>query len=197
MWARLDEHDYVEELLDFDPTGRFHPSLRFVPVPDGWEKYVDHTYGWDGQSLIEPEPGTLVGRARADRKADAAAKRREAEAGGLRLPQEMGGVRVNTAIDDQNRIATAIQGMRDSGLSEIDFKADSGWVRLTLEQLVAVSRLVTAHVQACFAAERAHHAALDALNDFDGLRAYDVGTGWPDEDDGPAAPAGPEGGGAA
>lgn len=64
MWARLDDLDYVAEVVTEDPTGRFHPDLRFVPVPTGWEPYIDGNFSWDGQKILEPEPGMVLRKAR-------------------------------------------------------------------------------------------------------------------------------------
>ncbi len=53
-YARI-ETGTVRETIDFDPTGRFHPSLVFVPCPDNCER------GWtyDGSTFapyIPPPP---------------------------------------------------------------------------------------------------------------------------------------------
>ncbi len=98
------------------------------------------------------------------------------ETGGLTLQD---GTRVLTGIEDQNRIATSIQGMRDAGKVSVDFKAASGWVTLTLDQLVAVSTAIVAHVEACFSNERALHEAIDACTDVSELEAIDINAGWP------------------
>lgn len=101
----------------------------------------------------------------------ATAARWERETGGITV----GGVRVLTGIEDQNRIATALVGAP----ATLDFKADSGWVTLTLAELQAIAAAITTHVQACFTAERAHHEAIDALPSLAAVAAYDVEAGWP------------------
>ena len=101
----------------------------------------------------------------------ATAARWEHETGGLTL----GGVRVATTLQDQNRIATALIGAP----ATLDFKADSGWVTLTLAKLQAIAAAITTHVQACFTAERAHHDAIDALTSLADAAEYDVEAGWP------------------
>lgn len=98
------------------------------------------------------------------------------ETGGITLAD---GTRILTGIEDQNRIATSIQGMRDAGTASVDFKAASGWVTLTLEQLVAVSVAIVAHVEACFSHERALYEAIDAAVDVETLGAIDINAGWP------------------
>ena len=88
----------------------------------------------------------------------------------------MGGVRVLTGIEDQNRIASALIGAP----ATLNFKAESGWVTLTLAELQGIAAAITAHVQACFTAERAHHEAIDALPDVSSVEEYDINTGWPE-----------------
>lgn len=101
----------------------------------------------------------------------ATALRWEHETGGITVA----GVRVLTGVEDQNRIATALIGAP----AMLDFKAESGWVTLTLAELQAIAGAITAHVQACFSAERAHHEAIDALRSLDAAGSYDVEAGWP------------------
>lgn len=110
------------------------------------------------------------------RKEDATAIRWERETGGITLP---GGTRVLTGIDDQNRISTAIQGMRDNGMTEVDFKAASGWVKLSLDEMLAIAGAIAAHVQGCFSNERRLHEAIDAAQSPGELNAIDLGAGWP------------------
>lgn len=112
-------------------------------------------------------------------------KRWEVETGGITLPT---GVSIATGIDDQNRITSVIANARLAALETVSFKAASGWVTLTLAELESVAAAIAMHVQQCFSAERAHHEAVDALQqlhvDDDGalqqaLEAYDVEQGWP------------------
>lgn len=88
-------------------------------------------------------------------------------------------VRINTGIDDQNRISSALQGMADAGIAEVDFKAESGWVKLTLEEMKGIAAMIAGHVQACFSKERALHEAIDAASTMEELQAIDVNAGWP------------------
>lgn len=97
-------------------------------------------------------------------------------------------VKVNTGIEDQNRIASAIQGMSDAGIAEIDFKAETGWVRLTREELTGIAGMIAAHVQACFSKERALHEAIDAATTMEALQGLEVNTGWPGQVDRPDTP---------
>lgn len=109
----------------------------------------------------------------------------EVETGGLTLP---GGVRVVTDIDDQNRITTVVANAERSGVTEVDFKAASGWVTATVAQVQEIAAAIARHVQACFTAERRHHEAIDAIAQMAdpalrqaALDAYDESQGWPQE----------------
>ncbi len=108
-------------------------------------------------------------------KAAATAKRWACETGGITLPS---GARVRTAIEDQNRIASVIATAQLAGVTEVDFKGEDGWLTLPISDVQQIAAAVGLHVQACFSAERAHHAAIDAL-DAEDLDDYDVSTAWP------------------
>ncbi|MEE7460698.1 hypothetical protein MFUR16E_04790 [Methylobacterium fujisawaense] len=88
----------------------------------------------------------------------AKAKRDAAEVAGV----VVGGVSIDTSLDSQNRIGNAYAYAEAAGLASVTFKAASGWIVLTLDQLKAVSLTVGAHVQACFAAEDACDAGINA-----------------------------------
>lgn len=128
--------------------------------------------GSDGQprEYVPPPPDPRLAL-----KAAATAKRWEVETGGVTLPN---GVRVGTGTADQDRITTVIANAALAGVTSVDFKAQSGWVTLTIPEVQAVAAAVALHVQACFSAERAHHEAIDALPE-GALAGYDVNAGWP------------------
>ncbi|MDT0140844.1 DUF4376 domain-containing protein, partial [Acidovorax sp. PRC11] len=104
------------------------------------------------------------------------ARRWEVETGGITLPT---GTRVGTTLSDQNRITTVIANAQLAGVSEVDFKAASGWVSLTLDELRGIASAIARHVQACFSAERAHHEAIEVLTTTAQALEYDVHSGWP------------------
>lgn len=105
------------------------------------------------------------------------AKRWEVETGGI----DIDGLEIQSGIDDQNRIATAIQGMEAAGMSETDFKAANGWASITLEQLKGVRVAMAMHVEACFKRERALHEAIDACTSVAEIAALDLTAGWPEK----------------
>lgn len=113
------------------------------------------------------------------------AKRWQIETGGITLPS---GVRIATGIDDQNRITSVLANAQHAGVETVNFKAASGWVTVTVQELQMIAAAIAVHVQACFDAERVHHETIDAIvasnaDDAAGLQsalsAYDVSVGWP------------------
>lgn len=102
-------------------------------------------------------------------------KRWEVETSGLDLP---GGGRVATGTTDQNRISNVITNATAAGLTSVDFKAENGWVTLTIEEIRGIATAIAAHVQACFSAERTHHTAIQALS-IEELENYDLTAHWP------------------
>lgn len=107
----------------------------------------------------------------------------EVETGGITLP---GGIKVATALDDQNRITTVVANAHLAGLEQVKFKAASGWVTLAVAEVEGIAAAIALHVQACFAAECAHHDAIDAIALIEdpverqaALDDYDETLGWP------------------
>ncbi|MEA5123318.1 DUF4376 domain-containing protein [Xanthomonas floridensis] len=125
------------------------------------------------EHLIGP-PTTLEGMKLAA-KARATQLRWECETGGVSI----GDVQVGSTTEDQNRISSVLAAAGLGTVEQVDFKANSGWVTLTLAEIRGIAAAISAHVQACFTAERAHHEAIDAIGNIEELQAYDVAAGWP------------------
>ena len=149
--------------------------------PPGYD-HRTHTLALDRVELVEgvyharytlaPLP---VEQVRADLMDAATSKRWDVMTGGVTLP---GGISVGTTIDDQNRITSVIANAQLAGVESMDFKAQSGWVTLSLDQVRGIAAAVALHVHACYAAERAHHVAIAAASDAE-LYSYDINAGWP------------------
>lgn len=129
----------------------------------------------NGLPRVKVPAALTVDQKRAALVSAVTAQRWEVETGGITLP---GGTRVLTGKADQDRITSVIVNAQIAGIQSVDFKADSGWVSLSVEGVTAIAAAVAAHVQACFTAERAHHEAIAAL-DAAGIDTYDINTGWP------------------
>lgn len=156
----------IEAELEFAASLGYDTAMEAGTAGPGWLLVAGE--------LVPPStsaPVQTLEEAKQQLRERATALRWEHETGGITI----GGVRVLTGIEDQNRIATALIGAPET----LDFKAESGWVTLTLEQLQGIAAAITAHVQACFSAERAHHEAIDALDSLEAAGGYDVEAGWP------------------
>ena len=143
---------------------------------------LTHTLALDGVELVggiynarytlAPLP---VEQVRADLVLAATAKRWDVMTGSITLP---GGIQVGTTIDDQNRVTSVIANAQLAGVESMAFKAESGWVTLSIDQVRGIAAAVALHVHSCYAAERAHHEAIAAASDAE-LYGYDINTGWP------------------
>ena len=156
----------IEASVEFAESLGYDHALEAGSAGPGW-LLVDGV-------LVPPDspaPAVTLDDAKQQLREQATALRWGHETGGTTV----GGVRVLTGIEDQNRIASVLIGAP----ATLDFKAESGWVTLTLEQLQGIAAVIAAHVQACFSAERAHHEAIDALETLEEVQEYDIETGWP------------------
>ena len=137
---------------------------------------------FDGQTYVQ-EVGTVprpLEVARAEIKRRATAHRWNVETGGITVASYG---RILTSIEDQNRIATAIQGCTSANIQEVDFKGADGWVSITREMLTQISVLIAEHVQLCFTRERELHEAADACTDVSMLAAINIEADWPGQGD--------------
>lgn len=161
-------------------------AIAYSPlqIAEGFATGLKELTEAEKQALLNPTPVLTVEAV----KAAITQKRWEVETGGITMPT---GVRVATGIDDQNRITSVVANAERSGLDQFDFKAESGWVRVTLAELQGIASAIAQYVQACFSAERAHHEAIDALEQLhaedaqalqQALQAYDLEQGWPATD---------------
>lgn len=116
------------------------------------------------------DPRTLEQRKDALR-AELAQRRWEVETGGLAMPN---GMRVLTGRADRDNITSLILASDAAGITAVDFKAASGWVRLTLEEVREIARAIAVHVQACFSAERAVNSDIDALKTLAEIDAFEL-----------------------
>lgn len=88
----------------------------------------------------------------------AAARRYSVETGGITV----NGASIDTTRESQSLITGAYAYSQANPEAAITFKAKSGWVTLSAEQVAGIATAVAAHVQAAFATEQAVDAAIDA-----------------------------------
>jgi hypothetical protein len=68
---------------------------------------------------------------------------------------------------------------KENAAYSTDWKFADGFAALGALELIAAADAVGAHVRSCFAAEKAHVAAIDALTDQQAVIDYDATAGWP------------------
>lgn len=122
--------------------------------------------------VITPE---ILQSVKQELKSKITAKRWSVESGGITF---LNGVRVKTAKDDQDRILSVIINAERNGIKEIDFKADSGWVKISIFALKQLAKELTCFVQFCFSTEKNHHSIIDTLSDSNEIVSYDVDSNW-------------------
>lgn len=158
-------------VLEIAPADTYWSGTAWLPLPA--QPSLNHVFDWATKTWSDPRGFEEL---RAALMTAVTAKRWAVENGGLTLP---GGIRVLTGKSDQDRITSVIVNSEIAGIESVDFKADSGWVTVTIAELKQLARAIALHVQACFTAERAHHEAIQALTTSAQARAYDVAEGWP------------------
>lgn len=149
----------VQTVIDvLVPADGLTVEQTFPPeiVADAISAAADVDRGWTtsdgGKTFAAPiVPGI-------DLSAYAKARRDFTEARGITV----NGVAVASDPDSQTRVANAYSGMQVTGATSIRFKATSGFIVLTLDQVKAVGSALFAHTQACFDAEDQIDAGLAA-----------------------------------
>lgn len=149
-------------------------TLGFIPRGSpAWDEY--ETWVESGGVPLPIHGARTLEQIKQDLITAATTARWEHETGGIVIE----GVRVGTTLDDQNRLSGVLASITLGGLERVDFKAQSGWVELTAAQLQGIARAISAHVQACFSAERAHHEAIALIESHELAELYDLAGGWP------------------
>lgn len=107
---------------------------------------------------------------RAQWKAELAAIRYEKEIGGFTL----NGVSIGTDREDQAMVTGALVAFNAGAITEIKWKAASGFVTLDATAFAAIAGAVAGHIQACFANEATLSAVIDTATTKPNLNS-----GWP------------------
>lgn len=163
----------------FDPVDSPVPAgVDAIEISDDqWQVCLSNPgYTVVAQALVPPtvvEP--TLDDLKSSLKSSVAAKRYEVETSGIAVD----GVALDTSLESQNRITSVIANATVAGVTEVDFKATSGWVHLTIKQVTSIAAAIGLHVQACYTAEKVHDTAIDALETVEAAQAYDITTGWP------------------
>lgn len=166
-YVRINDDNRCAEFIDFEPEGRFHPSIRWLPIPEVLEGLINHDYIANGDTLEPPSLDYL----RAQLKSALAAHRWQVETGGVALPD---GSRILTDRESQAQLTSAFQTLTQPFVGEIEWKAAEGWVTVTEPELRPIAQAVAQHVQACFKAERQVSEQIEAAEGAEALHAFNI-----------------------
>lgn len=168
-YARIDETDNTcAEFIDFAPEGRFHPSIRWLAIPESLEHWANEDYIANGDAIEPPSLDYL----RDQLKERLASIRFERETQGVTLPD---GSTVLTDRGSQAQLANAYQSLSQPFVETVDWKGPDGWVTVTEVELRPIAEAVARHVQPCFTAERrVSDQQIDAATTLDELVAIDL-----------------------
>ena len=170
-FARVDENDFFQEWIDFDPTGHFVASLiwREITNPAILE--------WINPGVKILENGTI--EADLDLIKDAIKDR----VSGIRFVEENNTLDYNGNSFWIDRSAlSAIKSARDAVAagditSPVLWKCKKSWAELTEADFNALISLIAAHKQKCFKAEKLCHDTIDSFTTIEELTAvlpYDM-----------------------
>lgn len=147
-----------------------HKVLEVSPI----ETVDGYIQSFEVISLTPEEVSANLSLAKDKILQDLSAKRYSVETGGLLI----GEVKVNTSIDDPNRIASVVASAELAGAQSVDFKASSGWVTLSIAELKGIAVLIAQHVQHCSATERQHFNNISSIQTIEELESYDLNSLW-------------------
>lgn len=150
-------------------------ALGFVDVlttgARGDDRFYDNTEVLSGASITITATQKPIDQIKRELNQAIAASRYDLETGGIVVD----GSSINTDRDSQSMLSGALLRVTRSPATVINWKGEDGvWVPLTKDALEAIADAVSAHVQACFTAERAKCEALAALATFDEVVAFDA-----------------------
>ncbi len=120
-------------------------------------------------------PAPTFADVKANKLADLAAKRFAVETAGTTV----GGSIIKTDRESQAQLNSALTALQGGMIPDTPWKAANGWAVVTLAQIQPIAQAVATRVRACFAQEKVHSDAINALTTIDAIKAYDITTGWP------------------
>lgn len=180
----LENLDQIDEWFSYETVDR--PFVyRYQQISEGLPSFTESTNDQQQPILIDglqtwvvtnktttPE---LIDSLRTELKTKVTDKRWETESGGITF---INGIKIKTSKDDQDRILSVIINAERNGITEIDFKAESGWAKISIFALRQLAKELTNFVQFCFKTEKTHHDNIDTISDVEELCNYDYAANW-------------------
>lgn len=161
MWARVDENNYIQELIDFDPAGKFHPDLIWRVLPTGAERFVNGAFQLTADNTLEAPSEIFINAL----KRSLSGNRWVKEANGVTLTS---GFEVWSTRDSQASINTT-KSLFDAGaITNINWKGKKEWKVLDQAEFNEMHSKVSLHIKKCFDAEAAVSQLIDEITTIQG-----------------------------
>jgi len=172
MYARIKDNRAIE-IIDFDPKGKFHESLKWQEVPDNVEQ------GWttDGQNWFPPEISTPVETLD---KVEAAKIIKKAEISKIAKDKRSAGTTFNDVFLDTDPdtraalLSAYIQIQRDPAKTYDWKKSDGEWITIDKDNVETIMDAVDAHIQPIFTAEKSAHEDIDKKIKVSTVEEYEI-----------------------
>ena len=124
---------------------------------------------WD----IKPLPLDFIKAAKLE---DIASKRYDVQTSGITFKD----TRIFTDRESVSDVSNILQGAIDSDISTIDFKTDNKFIKLTIDDLKEIVKLINVHVQACFTNESRLSELINNATTVEEINEIDLESGWPE-----------------
>lgn len=166
------------EAVDLGGGLRILPGRHEDTPPENPALYRVGLSAWevDGAAIVRRvtyDPLDLE-EAQASMKRALAGERWDKETAGI----DVDGQIIQTTREAQGQIASTYSALKDGLVASADWKADTGWVSVTLAEFEPIARAVAAHVQSCFSAEKVVSEQIDAATTVDELAQIDLGSAF-------------------
>lgn len=172
-FARINETNTCAEFINFEPTGKFHPSIQWAQVPEHLEQYADYSYTLVNGAIEPPSLDYL----REQVKGKLAEHRFAKETAGITLAD---GTKIKADRESQAQLSGAHSSLKNGLIASTTWKAENGWSIVTLTEIEPIAQAVAAHVSSCFEAEKTVSDQIDLLEtaqeiaQFDFTAAFDI-----------------------
>lgn len=161
IWARVDENNYVQELIDFDPAGKFHPDLIWRILPAGAERFVNGAFQLTADNTLEAPNEIFIDAL----KRSLGGHRWVKEANGITLTS---GFEVWSTRDGQSSVNTT-KSLFDSGtITSVNWKGKKEWKVLDQTEFNEMYNKIALHIKKCFDAEAVVVQLIDGINTVQG-----------------------------
>ena len=146
IWARVDENNYIQELIDFDPEGKFHSDLVWRVLPTGAERFVNGVFKLTADNTLEAPDEVFV-------------ETLKRSVAGFRWAKEITGVTLTSGFEvwstrESQASINTMKSLFDAGtITSINWKGKSEWKVLNQTEFSEMYSKIALHVKKCFEAE--------------------------------------------